>query len=122
MALHAAVALLRRRGRRRAGAGWPRSCAARTDPTHARGRRPAGPGAAPAGRSATPSAAADALAALLPQLWRVGGSDAQREVVEETRICALLGGRRYDEARAVIDRRLDRRRCRRDSGCGRRLS
>ena len=44
----------------------------------------------------------------------MGGSDAQREVVEETRICALVKAGRLDEALAVIDRRLDRRRCRRD--------
>jgi pentatricopeptide repeat protein len=60
------------------------------------------------------SEAADRLAALGPQVWRVGGSDAQREVVEETRIAALLRAGRYDEARSVLDRRLDRRRCRRD--------
>ena len=47
-------------------------------------------------------------------LWRVGGSDAQREVVEETRICALVRAARYAEALTLIDRRLDRRRCRRD--------
>jgi hypothetical protein len=61
-----------------------------------------------------PSGAADAIAALQPQLWRVGGSDAQREVVEETRICALVRAGRYAEALAIIDRRLDRRHCRRD--------
>ena len=60
------------------------------------------------------SAAADRLAALGPQVWRLGGSDAQREVVEETRIAALLRAGRYDEAREVLDRRLDRRHCRRD--------
>jgi hypothetical protein len=60
------------------------------------------------------SAAADRLAELWPLVWRVGGSDAQREVVEETRIAALLRAGRYDEARAVLDRRLDRRQCRRD--------
>jgi hypothetical protein len=60
------------------------------------------------------SGAADDLAALTPRLWRVGGSDAQREVVEETRICALLRAGRYDEAIVLVDRRLDRRHCRRD--------
>ncbi len=60
------------------------------------------------------SAAADRLAALGPQVWRLGGSDAQREVIEETRIAALLRAGRYDEAREVLDRRLDRRHCRRD--------
>ena len=62
----------------------------------------------------SPSAAADGLAAINDQVWRVGGSDAQREVVEETRLTALLRAGRYDEARSLIDARLDRRRCRRD--------
>jgi len=60
------------------------------------------------------SAAADALVAIGPDVWRVGGSDAQREVVEETLLHALLRSGRYDEARTLVDRRLDRRRCRRD--------
>jgi len=60
------------------------------------------------------SAAADALGRLDGELWRVGGSDAQREVVEDTRIAALLRAGRYDDARVLIDTRLDRRRCRRD--------
>ena len=60
------------------------------------------------------SRAADELAALQTQIWRLGGSDAQREVVEETRIHALLRASRYDEARDLLDTRLDRRHCRRD--------
>ena len=60
------------------------------------------------------SEAADALGRLDRDLWRVGGSDAQREVVEETRIGALLRAGRYDDARLLVDARLDRRRCRRD--------
>ena len=60
------------------------------------------------------SGCADDLARLLPQLWRVGGSDAQREVIEETYVCALLRAGRYADALVVIDRRLDRRHCRRD--------
>jgi hypothetical protein len=44
----------------------------------------------------------------------VGGSDAQREVVEETWICALLKAGRHPEAVAAVDARLDRRHCRRD--------
>jgi len=59
-------------------------------------------------------AAADALALLSPQLRRLGGSDAQREIVEEARIAALLRAERWDEARMVLDRRLDRRRSPRD--------
>ncbi|MBA3783476.1 MAG: hypothetical protein H0X12_16695 [Nocardioides sp.] len=58
--------------------------------------------------------AADGLRDLGPQTWRLGGSDAQREVIEEARIAALLRSRRYDEARDLIDARLDRRHCRRD--------
>lgn len=58
--------------------------------------------------------AAGELALLEAQIWRLGGSDAQREVVEETRIHALLQAGRYDEARELLDRRLDRRHCRRD--------
>ena len=60
------------------------------------------------------SGAADRLRALLPQVIRLGGSDAQREVVEDTLIAALLRAERFAEARPVIDRRLDRRVCRRD--------
>ena len=61
-----------------------------------------------------PSKCADELIRINPQVWRVGGSDAQREVVEETLVTALLRASRYDEARALIDNRLDRRHCRRD--------
>jgi hypothetical protein len=64
--------------------------------------------------SGDPSAAADGLAAIEPAVWRVGGSDAQREIVEETRIAALLRAGRYLEARDVLDRRLDRRHSPRD--------
>jgi hypothetical protein len=60
------------------------------------------------------SAAADALGRLTAVLPRLGGSDAQREVVEEARIAALVRAGRYDEARAVLDGRLDRRRSPRD--------
>jgi hypothetical protein len=59
-------------------------------------------------------AAADLLTGLLPDVVRLGGSDAQREVVEDTLIAALLKAERFDDARVVIDRRLDRRVCRRD--------
>lgn len=58
------------------------------------------------------SEAADSLARLA--LTRLGGSDAQRELVEETRISALLRAGRWDEARVVLDARLDRRRSPRD--------
>ncbi len=60
------------------------------------------------------STSADRLSELLCAVWRVGGSDAQREVVEDTLIAALLAAARFDEARPVIERRLDRRTCLRD--------
>ncbi len=61
-----------------------------------------------------PGTSADRLRDLLGALWQLGGSDAQREVVEDTLIAALLAAGRYDEARPIIDARLDRRVCRRD--------
>jgi hypothetical protein len=61
-----------------------------------------------------PSRCADRLRMLLPELPRVGGSDAQREVVEETLLVALMRAGRHEEACTLVDRRLDRRRCRRD--------
>jgi hypothetical protein len=60
------------------------------------------------------SAAADDLARLARATWRLGGSDAQREIIEETRIAALLRAERLDEARVLLDQRLDRRRSPRD--------
>jgi uncharacterized NAD(P)/FAD-binding protein YdhS len=54
-------------------------------------------------------AAADALQAVLPSLWRVGGSAAQREVVEDTLLFALIEAGRCAEARSLLQRRLDRR-------------
>lgn len=58
------------------------------------------------------SAAADDLRVL--QTRRLGGSDAQREVIEETRIAALVRAGRLDEAGDVLDRRIDRRQSPRD--------
>jgi len=60
------------------------------------------------------SEAADALADLARGVPRLGGSDAQRELVEEVRICALLRAGRYDDARIVLDERIDRRQSPRD--------
>ncbi|KAA1429239.1 pyridine nucleotide-disulfide oxidoreductase [Nocardioides antri] len=59
--------------------------------------------------SGHPSEAADRLGMLATDAWRLGGSDAQREIVEETRIAALLRAERYDDARVLLDARLDRR-------------
>jgi hypothetical protein len=61
------------------------------------------------------SAAATALASLAGSVRRVGGSDAQRELVEEIRVAALLRADRFDEARDVLDARLDRRPSPRDA-------
>src|SRR3954453_14270561 len=61
-----------------------------------------------------PSGAADELAALAGPSRRLGGSDAQREILEETRIAALVRAGRLDEARWVLDARLDRRHAPRD--------
>ena len=60
------------------------------------------------------SEAADALAALVGPSRRLGGSDAQREILEETRIAALVRADRLDEARKLLDARLDRRHSPRD--------
>lgn len=58
--------------------------------------------------------AADQLARLRGILWRLGGSDAQREIVEDTLIAALLAAGRLAEARPIIAERLDRRESARD--------
>jgi len=60
------------------------------------------------------SEGADALADLAGPSRRLGGSDAQREILEETRIAALVRANRLDEARQVLDARLDRRHSPRD--------
>ncbi|MEU0434418.1 FAD/NAD(P)-binding protein [Streptomyces sp. NPDC006290] len=52
--------------------------------------------------------AARGLGALLPVLGRVGGSAAQREVVEETLLYALVAAGRCEAARRLLDTRLDR--------------
>ncbi|MEV5973178.1 FAD/NAD(P)-binding protein [Streptomyces sp. NPDC051921] len=53
--------------------------------------------------------AAERLHGLLPSLRRVGGSAAQREVVEETLLYALLEAGHRDSARHLLEQRLDRR-------------
>ena len=60
------------------------------------------------------SDAADQLGRLWCDVPRLGGSDAQRELVEEARISALVRAGRYDDARVVLDERLDRRHSPRD--------
>jgi hypothetical protein len=54
-------------------------------------------------------AAAAALRGVLPVLHKVGGSAAQREVVEETLLFALLSAGRSEAARDLLEARLDRR-------------
>ncbi|MFJ9821239.1 FAD/NAD(P)-binding protein [Streptomyces sp. NPDC101151] len=58
--------------------------------------------------------AARGLDALLPVLRRVGGSAAQREVVEETLLYALMADGRCDAALRLLDARLERTRAPRD--------
>ncbi|MFJ1747878.1 FAD/NAD(P)-binding protein [Streptomyces sp. NPDC088116] len=53
--------------------------------------------------------AAQGLERLLPRLPSVGGSAAQREIVEETLLYALVSADRYDAARDRLEERLDRR-------------
>ena len=53
--------------------------------------------------------AARLLTEALPTLVGVGGSAAQREVVEETLLLCLLHAGRADEATAILNARLDRR-------------
>ncbi|MBT2439550.1 FAD/NAD(P)-binding protein [Streptomyces sp. ISL-36] len=53
--------------------------------------------------------AVEGLRALLPSLRKVGGSAAQREVVEETLLYALMEAGHSDAARHLLEERLDRR-------------
>jgi hypothetical protein len=53
--------------------------------------------------------AADTLGEVIPTLAQVGGSQAQREIVEETLLLCLVRAGRADEASARLHERLDRR-------------
>jgi tetratricopeptide (TPR) repeat protein len=53
--------------------------------------------------------AADLLGAALPDLHRIGGSHAQRDLFEQIHLDALIRAGRLDPARAIVDRRLARR-------------
>jgi tetratricopeptide (TPR) repeat protein len=55
------------------------------------------------------SAAADLLAGALPALATVGGSAAQREIVEETLLLCLYRAGRLDAARSLLGERVERR-------------
>jgi hypothetical protein len=61
-------------------------------------------------------AAADILDAALPELARIGGSHAQRELFEDTYIAACLRAGRDDKAAERLSARLERRPSARDSG------
>lgn len=112
MALHAAVMLcaLGDADRLDRLESWAKT---RADPTYAETVSPLAH-ALRALAVGDPGAAADRLQTLLCSSWRLGGSDAQREVIEDTLIAALLAAGRCDDARPILDRRLDRRECRRD--------
>jgi len=56
-----------------------------------------------------PARAADALTAIRPETYRLGGSRAQREVLEDTLLAALVQAGRTTEAAQVLTERLDRR-------------
>jgi hypothetical protein len=56
-----------------------------------------------------PARAADALTAIRPDAYRLGGSRAQREVLEDTLLAALVQAGRTAEAAQVLTERLDRR-------------
>ena len=60
------------------------------------------------------AAAADLLGAALPELARLGGSHAQREVFEDTYIAACLRAGRRDKAGERLSERLNRRPSARD--------
>ena len=57
----------------------------------------------------SPSTAADALLRVLAHGGRLGGSRAQREVLEDTLLAALVRAGRTEEAARALLRRLDRR-------------
>jgi len=107
MAMHAAIALCGLEDTERLGR-LGRWAARRPDPTY---REVVAPlcEALQAMSEGRPAAAAEGLTGLLGTVWRLGGSDAQREVVEDTLIAALLAAERYDDVRPLVDRRLDRR-------------
>jgi hypothetical protein len=67
------------------------------------------------------TASAGALWKLRDDVWRLGGSAAQREIVEETLLYALVQAGSRDHARLLLERRLDRRPSQRDAARLRRL-
>ena len=59
--------------------------------------------------------AADLIEPVFPQLARIGGSHAQREVFEDTLLEACIRAGRYDKAEDMLRERLNRRSSPRDS-------
>ena len=59
-------------------------------------------------RQDDPSRAADGFAQVEADLQRIGGSLAQRELVDRSHASALCAAGRYDEARRLLDTRLSR--------------
>jgi tetratricopeptide (TPR) repeat protein len=59
--------------------------------------------------------AAQVLEPVCPQLVRIGGSHAQREVFEDTLLEAYLRAEQFDKAEAMLDERLTRRASVRDT-------
>ncbi len=59
--------------------------------------------------------AADSLGAVMDEVVRIGGSNAQREIIEDTYIQALMRGGQIQRARTALTVRLDRRPSPRDS-------
>ncbi|MFJ4921134.1 hypothetical protein [Streptomyces sp. NPDC088725] len=54
-------------------------------------------------------AAVRGLRRVLPSLGKIGGSAAQREVIEETLLYAMVGAGHSEDARQLLEKRLDRR-------------
>ena len=108
VAMHAALALA-------AAGDLPRlarlrdHCRSASDPTTSATVAALCDGPARGGRAGVGVRAAESLADLLPTLVRVGGSAAQREVVEETLLFALVSSGQAEPALRILDARLDRR-------------
>jgi glutathione S-transferase len=79
------------------------------------GKLPAGPVVLAICRAMTAFAGEDyetcvrELAPVLGEVVRIGGSHAQRELIEDTYIVALMRGGELPKARALLDARLHRR-------------